>query len=63
MKNRLIRFIRQEMRILHAKFLIKHSWRINEDFSFMPDLIQIIINVVKLGYEPNIQMELHYTSF
>jgi len=47
---------------LHAKLLIKYSGRIDEDLCFMLDLIQIIINVVTLGYGPNIHVELHYTS-
>jgi hypothetical protein len=34
----LVRFIWQEMRILHVKFLIKHSGTINEYLCFMPNL-------------------------
>lgn len=62
MKNWLIRFIRLEMRILYAKILIKHSWKINEDLCFMRNFIQIIMDIVMLDYKPNIQMELCYTS-
>jgi hypothetical protein len=58
MKNWLVRFIWKEMWIFHAKLLIKHSLGIDEDFCFMPNLIEIIINTVTLGYEPNIHMEL-----
>lgn len=60
MKNKLDKFIWQEMHILHANSFIKHSWKMNEDLCFMPNLIQIIIEVVTLSYEPNIHMELHY---
>ncbi len=49
------------MRILHAKLLIKHSGGIDEDFYFIPNLIEIIIDIVMLVYEPNIHMELQYT--
>jgi len=54
MENWPVRFIQQEMRILHAKLLIKQFRRIDEDFCFMPYLIQIIINIVTLGYGSNI---------
>jgi len=47
------------MQILHVKCLIKHSRGINRDLMcFAPDVIQIIINIVMLGYRPNIYMEL-----
>jgi hypothetical protein len=61
MESLLVRFIRQEMRILHAKLLIKHFKKIDEDLCFMPYLIQIIINIVTLGCGSNIYMELQYT--
>jgi len=61
-KNWLVRFIWQEMRILHVKFLIKHSGTIKEDLCFMPNLIQIIVYIMTLGWEPNIDMELCNTS-
>jgi hypothetical protein len=58
MKNWFVRFIRQEMKILHAKRLIKHFGRFDENLNFTPNAIQIIINIVTLGYGPNIHMEL-----
>jgi hypothetical protein len=58
MKNWFVRFIRQEMKILHAKCLIKHFGRFNENLNFTLDSIQIIINIVTLGCGPNIHMEL-----
>jgi hypothetical protein len=58
MKNWLAKSIWQEMQILHAKCLIKHFKRFDEDLSFMLNLIQIIINIMTLGYGPNIHMEL-----
>jgi hypothetical protein len=51
------------MWILHAKCLIKHSGSTYKDLCFAPDLIQIIIDIVKLGYKPNIDVELHKTFF
>lgn len=64
MKNWLVRFILQEMRILHAKRLIKHSRGINRDLMcFTLDPIQIIIDIVTLGCGPNIYMEVHNTFF
>jgi hypothetical protein len=49
MKIWLVMFILQEMQILHVKLVIKHSRTIDEDFGFMPNLIQIIIDIVTLG--------------
>jgi hypothetical protein len=49
MKIWLVKFILQEMQILHVKFVIKHSRTIDEDLCFMPNLIQIIIDIVTLG--------------
>jgi hypothetical protein len=46
------------MKILHAKHLIKHFGRFNENPNFTLDSIQIIINIVTLGCGPNIHMEL-----
>jgi hypothetical protein len=57
MKNWLIRFIRQEMKILHAKCLIKHFGRFDENLNFTPNSIQKIINIMMLGCGPNINME------
>ncbi len=51
------------MHISHANVFIKHSWKINDDLCFIPNFIQIIIEVVTLGYGPNIHMELHYNLF
>jgi hypothetical protein len=62
MKNWFVKFIREEMRILHAKLLIKHFWRIDKDLCFMSNLIQTIINILMLSYRRNIHMELRYTS-
>jgi hypothetical protein len=61
MENCLVKFIWQEMRILHAKPLIKHIESIYKDFCFVLNLIQIIINIVTPGYKPNINMELRKT--
>jgi len=44
---------------MHAKLLIKYFGWIDEDFFFMLDLIQIIIDVMMLVNGPNIHMELH----
>ncbi len=62
MKNWLSMFIWQEMWILHAKCLIKHFGGFNQDLGFMPNLIQIIIDIVTLCWKPNIHMELCNTS-
>jgi hypothetical protein len=62
MKIWFVRFIWQEMWILHVKFLIKYFRMIDENLCFMPDLIQIIIDIVTLGCEPSIHMELRNTS-
>jgi hypothetical protein len=48
-ENWLVRFIWQEMQILHAKLLIKHFGSMYKDLCFMPNLIQIIIGIVTLG--------------
>jgi hypothetical protein len=47
------------MNSLHAKLLIKYFRQIDEDFCFILDLIQIIIDVMMLDNGPNIHMELH----
>ncbi len=44
------------MQILRAKLLIKHSRSMYKDFCFVPYLIHIIIDIVKLGCKPNIQL-------
>ncbi len=44
------------MQILHAKLLIKHSRSMYKDLCFVLYLIHIIINIVKLGCKPNIQL-------
>jgi hypothetical protein len=62
MKIWLVKFIWQEMWILHVKLLVKYFGTINEILSFMLDLIQIIIDIVTLGCKPNIHMELCNTS-
>jgi hypothetical protein len=59
-ENWLVKFIRQEMWISHAKLLIKHL-EAYRDLCFGPDLIQIIIDIVMLGCTPNIDLELHKT--
>ncbi len=51
------------MWILHAKLLIKHFGSMYRNLCFVPNLIQIIINIVTLGYRPNIDLELHKTFF
>jgi len=43
---------------LHAKRLIKHFGKFDEDLNFTPDSIQKIIHMVTMGCEPNIHMEL-----
>jgi hypothetical protein len=63
MENRLVRFTWQEMWILHAKCLIKHSRRMYKSLCFVPDLIQIIINITMLGCGPKINVELHKNFF
>ncbi len=59
MKNWLVKFIRLKMWILHAKLLIKHFGRFDQDIyaKFHPN----ILDIVTMGYGPNIHMELHYT--
>jgi hypothetical protein len=44
------------MQISHAKLLIKHFRSMYKDLCFVPYLIHIIINIVKLGCKPNIQL-------
>ncbi len=61
MKNWLVKFIKQEMWISHAKILIKHFRKIAENWCSMLNLIQIFILIVALIYGPNIHMELWYT--
>jgi hypothetical protein len=51
------------MWILHAKLLIKHFGNMYRYLCFVPNLIQIIINIVMLGCRPNIDLELHKTFF
>lgn len=58
MKNWLVKFIEQEMQILHAKILIKHFRKIDENLCSMLNLVQKFIIIVALSYGPNIQMEL-----
>jgi hypothetical protein len=57
-ENWLVRFIQQEMRISHAILLIEHFGSMYKDFFFLLDCIQILINIVMLGYRPNIDLEL-----
>ncbi len=61
MENWLVKFIREEMWILHVKLLIKHSRSMYKDLCFALDLIQIIIDIMTLGYKTNIDVELHKT--
>jgi hypothetical protein len=49
------------MRISHAKLLIKHFGNMYKDFCFALYLIQIIIDIVMLGYRPNTYLEFHKT--
>jgi hypothetical protein len=63
LENRLVKFIQQEMWILHAKLLIKHSRSMYIDFCFVLYLIQIIIDIVMLGCKPNINLEFCKTFF
>jgi len=49
------------MDLLHATLLAKYSKRINGNLCFTLNLIQIIIDVVKLDYIPYIHSEQHYT--
>jgi hypothetical protein len=46
------------MQILHVKILIKHFGSMYRSLCFVPNLIQIIIDIVMLGCRPNIDMEL-----
>jgi hypothetical protein len=57
-ENWLDRFIRPKMQILRAKLSIKHFGSMYRNFCFMPNLIQIIINIVILGCRLNINLEL-----
>jgi hypothetical protein len=50
------------MQILHVKFLIKHFGTIDKDLCFMPYFIQTIKDIMMLGWEPNVHMELCNTS-
>jgi hypothetical protein len=66
MKIWLVKFIWQEMWILHVNFLIKHFKTIDKHLYFMPNLIQIIINIVTLGcqiYTWNYATHLSKNSF
>jgi hypothetical protein len=58
MENWLVKFIWQEMQILHAKLLIKHFRSMYRDLCFALDLIQVIIDIMMLGCRPNIGLEL-----
>ncbi len=58
MENWLIRFIWQEMWILHAKLLVKHSKSMCKDLCFVYEMIQVITYIVMLGCKPNINLEL-----
>jgi hypothetical protein len=57
-ENWFVRFIQHKMHFLHAKLFMKHSGNMYRYLCFVPDLIQVIINIVMLGYIPNIHMEL-----
>ncbi len=50
------------MNILYVKLFIMYFKTIDGDLCFMLDFIQIINDVVTLGYRPNIHSELCYTS-
>jgi hypothetical protein len=63
MENWLVRFIQQEMWISHAKLLIEHSGNMYIYLCFVPNLIQIIIDIVMLGCRLNIDLELCKTFF
>ncbi len=63
MENWLVKFIRQKMRISHAKLLIKHFESMYGDLSFVLDVIHVIIYIVTLGCRPNIDLELWKTFF
>jgi len=61
LENWLVKFIQQEMWISHAKLLIKHFGSMYGDLCFVPNVIQVIIYIVMLGYIPNIDLELQKT--
>jgi hypothetical protein len=60
-ENWFIKLIRQEMQILHAKFLVKHSRNMYRDLCSVPNLIQLIIDIMMLGCRPNTHLELSKT--
>ncbi len=62
-ENWLVKFIKQEMQISHAKLLIKLFKCMYRDFCFVPYLIQIIINIVMLSWKLNIHLELNEAFF
>jgi hypothetical protein len=57
-ENWLVKFIRQEMWILHAKLLVKHSGNMYRDLCFVLEVVHVIIYIVTLGYRLNIDLEL-----
>ncbi len=61
MENNLVRISKQKMSILGVTFFTKYFQGVNGNFCFMPNLIQIIIDVAMLGYRPYIHNELCYT--
>jgi hypothetical protein len=50
------------MQILHAELLVKHSSNMYKDF-YVPDVIHVIMYIMRLGYKPNIDLELNKAFF
>ncbi len=64
MENKFVKINRQKMNILGVTLLTKHPWGIFDgNLCFTLDLIQMIIDVVMLGYKPYVFSELCHTSF
>jgi hypothetical protein len=62
-ENWLVKFIQQEMQILHVEPLVKHSRSMYRDFYFVLNVIHVSIYIVMLGCKPNINLELSNAFF
>jgi hypothetical protein len=61
MENNLVRISQQKISILRVTVFAKYFEGVNGNLCFMPNLIQIIIDVGTLGCRPYIHNELCYT--
>jgi hypothetical protein len=51
MENKLVKISWQEIIILHVGLLSKYPWRIDNNLCLLLNFLQIIIDVMVLGYE------------